>query len=319
MKKFLLNFSILIALLFSSIEILNFLYVKTNYWKANNVNELLKFEDIPDSISLANVGSSHGIASFDYINVPYQGFNFGLSSQCYLYDYLVLKQYINQFSKNAVLLIPISYFQITRIKTDFKDQRARYYRFLKKEYMDIYSVREKILFSFLPVLTAGDTFRFIYRDIDIPPRSKFMTEPELIKYCTEKYRSWTTDDEHGHVFEAGEEGFVRNKFLISQIVEFCYAKDIQPILITTPITSILNDKYAEKSPGFFDTFYRFTRELLEAYPNLSYFDYSHDPRFENDFSLFRDGDHLNIYGAEKFTAIVISDLQTSGLLSIQLP
>jgi hypothetical protein len=55
--------------------------------------------------------------------------------------------------------------------------------------------------------------------------------------------------------------------------------------------------------------------LQEAYPDLPYFDYSHDSRFENNFLLFRDGDHLNTAGAEKFTAIVISDLQAGGLIS----
>jgi len=319
MKKFIIKFFLLFTLFLLTIIVLNFIYVNSNYWK--NVVEVSKFKNIPEHIQLANIGSSHGVYDFDYSNIPYRSFNFALNSQLFLYDYALLRQYSNRFDKNAILLIPISYFQITRIKTDFKDQRARYYRFLEDKYMDFHSIREKILFSFLPVLTAGDTFRFIFKDIDIPPRSKFMTEPELVKYCTTKHKQWTTttDNKDEYDFEAGEEGFVHNKLLVSQIVEFCYSRDIQPVLITTPITSILNNIYAEKSPGFFDTFYRFTHELQEAYPHLPYLDYSHDPRFENDFSLFKDGDHLNIFGTEKFTAIVISDLQTSGLLSIHSP
>jgi lysophospholipase L1-like esterase len=81
-----------------------------------------------------------------------------------------------------------------------------------------------------------------------------------------------------------------------------------------PMTSILNNVYAERLPGFFDTYYRFTREICEKYPGLEFFDYSHDSRFVNDFSLFFDGDHLNAYGAEKFTRIVVADLEASGLL-----
>jgi hypothetical protein len=278
------------------------------------MNEISKFKNVPEHIQIANVGSSHGECGFDYSNVSYQGFNFGLSSQLYLYDYLILKQYINKFDKNAILLIPISYFQITRIKTDFKNQRARYYRFLAKEFMDFYSIKEKILFTYIPVLSAGNTFKFIIKDQPIVPENKI--ESDLIEYCNKKHRQWTTNDEVDNVFEAGEKGFSDNTFILRQIVEFCYANEIQPVLITTPITSILNKIYAEKSPGFFDTFYRFTRELQEAYPGLPYFDYSHDSRFEYDFLLFRDGDHLNTAGAQKFTSIVISDLQASGLISL---
>jgi hypothetical protein len=313
MKKFIVKFLLLFTLILFSIGIINILYIKTNYWKESVINLTVKFKDIPDNIQIANVGSSHGVYDFDYSNVPYLSFNFALNSQLFLYDFALLRQYINRFDKNAVLLIPISYFQITRRKTDFQDQRARYYRFLAKEYMDFYSIKEKILFTYIPVLSAGNTLMFIIKDQPITP--EFMTKSDLIEYCNKKHKQWTTDSEIDNVFEAGEKGFAYNQYLVSQIVEFCYENDIKPVLITTPITSILNNIYTDESPGFFETFYRFTRELQEAYPGLPYFDYSHDPRFENDFSLFRDGDHLNTAGAQKFTAIVISDLQVSGLIA----
>jgi hypothetical protein len=111
-----------------------------------------------------------------------------------------------------------------------------------------------------------------------------------------------------------EEGFAYNKSLVSKMIELCYANDIQPVLISTPVSYILNQIYIENSPDFFDTFYRFSRELQEAYPSLAYFDYSRDPRFENDLSLFSDTSHLNTAGAKHFTAIVIDDLKTAGIL-----
>jgi len=317
-KKFFIKFSILFLSFILSGIILNLLYTRTNYWKtivAPGVEETIKFKNVPKDIQLANVGSSHGLCSFDYSNIPYKGFNFALSGQYFLYDYAILKQYVDRFSGNAVLLIPISYFQITRIKSDFQDQRARYYSFLRRKYMDFYSIQEKLeklSYDLVPVLTAGDTFRFIFEDVVPSDESIVMTESELIKYSIKKHESWTTDSKY--VFDAGKEGFIYNKSLVSQIIEFCYVHDIRPVLLTTPVTSVLNSIYNEKTPDFFDDFYRFINELQEVYPSLPYFDYSNDPRFENDFSLFRDGDHLNKVGAEKFTGIIITDLQASGLL-----
>jgi hypothetical protein len=55
--------------------------------------------------------------------------------------------------------------------------------------------------------------------------------------------------------------------------------------------------------------------LQETYPSVPYFDYSQDPRFENDFPLFHDGDHLNTADEERFTPIVVSGLQAAGLLA----
>ncbi|GHV93289.1 hypothetical protein AGMMS50268_37920 [Spirochaetia bacterium] len=312
MKKFISKCIALLLLIASSIAVLNYLYIKTTYWKKTVTELTEKFKDVPGGIQLANVGSSHGELGFDYTGIPYRAFNFALSSQRHIYNYALLEQYINHFDKKAVLLIPISYFEITRIQINFTDVHARYYRFLEKQFIESYSLSEKILFNFVPILTAGNTINFIIKDM--PLTNEPMTEAEFIDYCNEKYKGWTATDNPNEI-EAGEEGFSYNQRWVIKIIEFCYAHDIKPVLITTPITSILNNIYAVQSPDFFDTFYRFTHEILEAYPSLTYFDYSHDQRFENDFSLFQDGDHLNSLGAEKFTAIVISDLQSGGLLS----
>jgi hypothetical protein len=232
-----------------------------------------------------------------------------MNSQYYLYDYEVLKQYISHFDKNAVLLIPISYFQITYLKSDFTDQKDRYNQFLVKEMGNDYSTQNKLL-DYIPVLTANTNLTFIIRDIS--PAS-FLTESELLTYSEMKHESWSSMDENDNA--TTEEGFIHNKQMLSQIIDFCYANDIQPVLITTPITSILNTTYEENSTDFFDTFYRFSRELQEDYPSLLYLDYSHDPRFENEFTLFQDADHLNSVGAKNFTETVIHDLQSNGILT----
>lgn len=310
MRIFFCKTIVLFLLLFFTIAVLNFLYTNTNYWKNTVVIE--KFENIPEGIQLANVGSSHGERSFDYSDVPYRSINFALGSQWFLYDYAILKQYVNQFSRNGVLLILISYNQIFRIKTDFRDQRARYYRFLDKEHMDYYSIQEKILYTRVPVLTAGTTLKFIIKD-QRPSitRTGVVKEPQLTRHAITRHRGWTAGISD---VETREKRFAHNKSLVNQIIAFCYAHDIQPVLVTTPVTSVLNNIFWEKTPDFFDDFYRFTRELQEAYPSLLYLDYSHDPRFEDDLSLFSDSHHLNIVGARKFTTVIISDLQTNGLL-----
>ncbi|GHT83063.1 hypothetical protein FACS1894137_03270 [Spirochaetia bacterium] len=314
MKKFIGKCLVLFFLVLIALVVLNYLYIRTTYWKESVAVTTGKFKNVPEHIQLANVGSSHGTESFDYTGIPYRAFNFALSSQRHVYNYAVLEQYIEHFDKNAVLLIPISYFEITRIKSDFTDQRARYYRFLDKQHIESYSPSEKLVFDLFPVLTAKDTILFIIKD-QPPPEKQIITMPEteLIDNCDKAYKSLTTDTP-GIEIEAGEEGFAYNKNWVIKTIELCHAHGIRPVLITTPITSILNTVYAEKSPDFFDTFYRFTREITDIYPSLPYFDYSHDRRFEDDFSLFGDSHHLNILGAEKFTAIVISDLQARGLL-----
>ena len=55
-------------------------------------------------------------------------------------------------------------------------------------------------------------------------------------------------------------------------------------------------------------------DLAEKYPEIPYWDYSHDEEFSPYIELFMDDDHLNLYGAEKFTARIIEDLKRADYL-----
>jgi hypothetical protein len=234
----------------------------------------------------------------------------------------VLKQYLNHFDRGAVCVILVEYFEITRVKKDFSDQIMRYSRFLDRRNMPEYHLANYIQYASFPVLSLGNNiFNSGLNNLDkdliaeqIERRSSTMTISELEEYCLKKHESWTTDSVNGFEAEAGEDGFAYNQALLGNLIDLCLAHDIRPVLVSTPVTSILNDIYAEKSPAFFDTFYRFSHEVCAKYPGLLYFDYSHDPRFTGDFSLFFDGDHLNTDGATKFTRVVGDDLISAGFL-----
>jgi hypothetical protein len=291
--------------------------MRTSYWKYENGVD--KFMNVPGHIQLANTGSSHG-GCFDYTDIPYRSFNFALPSQLYPYDYAILQQYIDNFDKNAVLIILVEYFEITGIKKDYSD--PRYYRFLDKEFIPGFSTINYLRYVKIPVLSSTNTIFKIFFDTnyekkiaeDIAFGKSSLTLPVLAIVSEGRYYYFTNDEPTGFTTEEGAKGFAYNKNLVSKMIELCIAHDIQPVLISTPVTDMLNNQYTERKPEFFDTFSRFTREIRAEYPSVPYFDYSRDPRFESDYTLFADSDHLNIFGAEKFTAIVVADLQAAGLL-----
>ena len=323
MKRLIWKVLFLALLLVSLTGILNFFYAKTNTWKHN----IDRYSNMPDNIQLANLGSSHGDYSFNYTDLPYRTFKFSFSAQHYLYDYALLSQYIEKFDKNAVVLILIEYFEVTHIKTDYSSQLAWYYRVLDKNHLPHYSLKDYLRYKAVPILTVDANYvvreliKFLYPVAAAQQEDSFLmrTEIERINSAKRRYIEWAKPESTSPVWkfrtDAGEEGFAYNKNLVSKMIELCLAHDIQPVLISTPLVSVLNRIFAEESPDFLDTFYRLSRELQETYPTVPYFDYSHDPRFENDFSLFGDQDHLNAAGAKKFTAIVVSDLQANGLLA----
>ena len=314
MKKFFLKAGLFLALCMPSLLILNTMYINTNHWKAENY--VWKFNSVPNGIQLANFGSSHGTYDFFYEGFSqYKTFNFALASQRYFWDYGILQQYMSHFDSEAVVLLPISYFGITSRPESYDSLRPRYYRFLEKQYFDRWNVIDAIRYAHLPILSAGKNSMKCFDDV--PPesidffssRTAFLEAEELREYCQKKHESWT-NPEH----EKGEEGYKQNLEEVCLLVDFCLKNGLKPVLITTPITTVLNDIYAQQSPNFFSTFYRFIGDVLARFPDVPYFDYSHDQEFSQNVELFADGDHLNVYGARKFTARVVADLQAAGLL-----
>lgn len=318
MKKFFIKSFILFCIVFVPILIPNIMYTSTNHWKQKDY--VYQFYSVPKNIQVANVGTSHGFAGFKYDNMGYNGFNFGLPYQNYYYDLAQLKQFINHFQKDAVLIIPISYLQITAtLDHELENFRPRYYRYMNPKYMDFWSVGEFLRYGVFPIFSSGGIENIVDRiKNDIPEESishfniavtTMANDLEkLTAYCKNKLYQWTRED-----VDKGIEGYNSNMNKVCEIIELCLANDIKPVLVSTPMPDLLNEMFAQKE-GFFDRFYSFTKDIQEKYPFIPYFDYSHDEYFSSHYELFSDGEHLNVYGAEQFTKCIIQDLQNASLL-----
>ena len=135
-----------------------------------------------------------------------------------------------------------------------------------------------------------------------------MDEDNLYKFCIDEHNRWTTPEK-----EKGKIGYEMNISEVSSIIDLCLGHELIPVLLTTPVTDVLNDIY-EKDRDFFPVFEQFSKDLLNKYPDLIYLDYSRDDSFSMNHKLFTDGDHLNNTGAEEFTKTVIQDLKERGVI-----
>lgn len=314
MKKFILKLFLLIMPFIA----LNFWFLQTNYWKSKD--DIFKFSSVPEEIELANVGSSHGECNFFYEDFPeYTSFNFGLSSQRHGYSYAFVKKYAKNFKKGAVVLVPISYFEITQVyDEEFKNElRKKYYRVLPRALMkevDEWIFEDYCKYVLFPLFyTKRGAFRLIS---DFPSeklnfffdRTKPLEGEKLLLYCKEKHAEWTDKKS-----DKGEAGFKYNFESACRLVDFLKSKSLVVVFVTTPIVDILND-LCVKTDGFFNNPHLFVQKLQERYPDVQYFDYSNHPDFSPNHELFTDGDHLNVYGAKAFTARVIEDLKEHRIL-----
>ena len=156
MRKFLLKILLILGPFVVSLFVLNSAYKNSYYWK--NRREQSKFLYVPHDIQLANIGSSQGLCSFNYEDIyDYKCFNFAITWQHNKYNYYVLKQYADKFAPGAVLLIPISYFDITRIE---KDVYERYYGVLERNNFPEWNYKEHLQREVFPFFSTKEVKSF---------------------------------------------------------------------------------------------------------------------------------------------------------------
>ena len=106
-------------------------------------------------------------------------------------------------------------------------------------------------------------------------------------------------------FENKDEYFEEDKKQnLIDLITLCKENNITPVLITTPFTVSYN-QYV--SADFLYEFYSVINEIALEY-GVSYYDYSHDERFQTNLKYFGDADHLNPDGAVYFTGLLTEEV-----------
>ena len=106
-------------------------------------------------------------------------------------------------------------------------------------------------------------------------------------------------------FENKDEYFEEDKKQnLIDLITLCKERNITPVLITTPYTVYYN-QYV--SADFLYEFYSVINEIALEY-GVSYYDYSHDERFQTNLKYFGDADHLNPDGAVYFTNLLTEEV-----------
>ena len=266
-----------------------------------------------NEVEIANVGSSHGAYDFIYDELTEDGyscFNFGSVSQTYQYDLALLEEYGGHLDDGCVVFIPVSYFSFnneTVNETEAQALSVKYYHCLSPKNIPDYDLYTDIVTTRLPILSAGeDLFRLLpsfslslkaFAAEDNPNGG--MDEAAVAEFAN---RAAMRYDRH---FNNKENLFLpeREEQLLS-LIDYCQKHGLTPVLITTPFSSYYN---TQVSGEFLDRFYG-TVNRISSDTNVSYYDYSHDKRFQENLTYFSDSDHLNAEGAAYFMEIIAEEV-----------
>ena len=291
--------------------VLNIAYKQTNHWKSQYHNAD-RFNYVPEGIQLCNVGSSHACLGFKWEDYPeLYSFNFSMPSQSFFMDLIMLKRFESKIEPDSVVLIPLSYHQVYQYWqiSSFEP----YYPFMNKKAFPFWKWSMYIQYNLFPLIFHAERISNIWNDYKGSVErfsTRTLSEAEMKKLIEETSATWFFHAEAP--FE--EASYQKNFDAVSALVDYCLEKSYRPVFITIPVYEYFNQAFDEIAPYQKKGFYKFSAELCEKYPFIPYWDYSRDEDFSPHIELFMDDDHLNLYGAEKFTARVVDDLRAAGYL-----
>lgn len=258
------------------------------------------------------MGSSHSFYGIKYPkNV--KGYNLGLHSQNFYYDYQILKKYLNKLEEKAIVIIPIS------IQSFYNERNfiENYIPFLDKKdilyiknneyffgkYFSITQPISRIKYLSKYLLESLYNFKFEKNYITFPPKLNYQKMQESAQISSLEHLG-ILDKKYSGDKTLGQQRLI-------DIIKFCEENPLIPILITLPHTYLSNEiigdiGYQER---IIDNIMGIEKNLKKKY---LYFDYSRDKEISQNLDYFFDADHLNEKGAEYLTEKLLKDLKLKG-------
>lgn len=293
MKKFLLHISLIIAGAVILVMGANYVYGLFYEEPGLTAYDNPEFDEMPETLTYVNVGSSHGERSFRYASlgeeIYSQAFNFGMSSQSYTYDYNLLKNYEDRINdEGGVLIIPISVFSLyadEQHASGYDSKILRYYPILDYQYIEGGNRTDQILYRYVYsnclLLQAAD------KQID----RIFYLRNDNIEFEDGR----TQYDENGYPILVE-----KNYNALLAMIEFGRLHHMRVLLITTPVQEAYYESYGEKHVGrFHSDVEAFVRDTQVEYWN-------YEDLYLDEKQYFYDSHHLNEEGASAFTVLVFN-------------
>lgn len=266
-----------------------------------------KFTNINKNYDIINLGTSHG-NSFNYNMYKIDGGKFHRRGNSIYYDlqnYYYLKPHLKD---SAIIILPLSYFSfgLDENSTDRGEINPfvnDFYRYLPR----------KSIYSYTPKREADVYLNEIKLNFfNLFEKSK---KKEKIEISELDRNEILLDKVSKRVESHKKMGMYSspqpNIAYLSELILDAKKNGYKPILVTTPYFKRYNEEFG--NTWIKEHYYKYIDTLINQY-QLVYLDYSDDERFSPNIELFKDPDHLNQIGKEKFSKVFFQDLNELGIL-----
>ncbi len=272
-----------------------------------NVKKRLLEAQAPE-IQAIITGSSHAYVAIKPKNLGCKAFNLANTSQSLYYDSQLLAKYLDRMPSLRLAIITLSYFALEfRLADSPEEWRSHFYYYhygIRNETNSwpLLDLRNHSLIALYGINETRIISRLGYQvsfaeQVDETGWFKSQGDVQTLEASRESARR-NMDFHHG---------FMKPKYIeenlnaLKTMIRNLQARKVAVVFVTTPVFRT----YAERmSAAKYQTMEEQIERLCQTY-GIEYFNYSFDPRFT--IEDFQNPDHLNLPGAEKFSAIIKDD------------
>lgn len=311
MKRFLCRCAALLLVVAAILWLGGLAYKQTTTYKnLDRTEETEKYHSMPDGITFAVFGASHGRDAFQAADYPDETFfNFSMSSQTPRYDLMQLRQFQGRLAPGATVAVTVSYMSPfwTESEDSFSGKQERYYRILSPRNIVDCDVGHWVLARWSPLLTTDCTD--VLSAFTHPPELREDTnalygQQVLSPQDIESEQQRIREDHLTAVEPAMPDGSPVMLDALREIAALCRENGWHAVFVTPPYP----DAYTQCYPTeILERFHALMTDL-SAETGVPWLDYSQSADFADQYAYFKNIDHLNLAGAKAFSQVLKKDL-----------
>lgn len=266
------------------------------------------FEKQLGTTEILILGNSQAYFAVNPDYLEKEAFNLSCVSQTLDYDIALTHKYIPSLPKLRYVLIHLSY---TTLGYTFENSSEAWREYYYHQFWDVKTTKNNALdlrlHSKVALYTPRVALRYFFNDFQADLTSNinyngyfFVDSAE----CTPSINAQSgTERALGHTKLISNEVIKRNTQLLTNFIQSLINNNIIPVFFTTPTYITYRSSV---SPSVLKNNNAIIQELCRTY-RLKYYNYFEDPRFV--ITDFKDNDHLNFIGAQKFSFILNNNIR----------
>jgi hypothetical protein len=268
-----------------------------------------QLESQADSINVLVLGPSYTLYGVNPDYFECKGYNLANHSQSLFYDTQIALKYIDKLKNLKCVMVSISnlsfWMQMNDLNEEWRDYFYAYFFNIRYPEINIYDSR---LYSLIMLYTVDKTFEYIKQNFKVD-LSENLNKNGWLKVDTTTSEKTISESTGNHEAEYNDKIIAdgKNEFeniykLLDNFVFECKKRKVKVVFITIPTYQTY---YKFVNPDNVKKTNEAVSKLCKKY-NCEYFDYFKDSRFT--IKDFKNDDHLNFIGAEKFSKILNEDI-----------